>query len=164
MIVSEGLRQLINSPTRYGNVLDLVYTNSDYVAARGVLDIALSDHLLIYVTRKKLKTKTTSKIFLGRTYKNYDKGLFQEQLLDRDWAEMYSKGSAQETWDYMSDQIRHVIDWMCPIKRMKIRDRGEPWLSHELIELIIRVGNWLKNRALLLIGNGRSASGMILKL
>ena len=137
-----GLKQLIDSPTRQGNILDLVYTNSDFVAAQGVQDLILSDHSLIYVTRKKFKVKHASKIFLGRSYKNYDKEVFQEQLSRKDWTEMYSAKSTQEAWDFMLNQITSVIDDMCPIKRMRIREGNEPWLTNELREMILD-----KNRA-----------------
>ena len=32
--------------------------------------------------------------------------------------------------------IRNTIDKMCPLKEITIKDRGDPWLSHELIEMI----------------------------
>ena len=46
-----GLRQLIKHPTRYSkdknSILDLIYTNSDFIYDSGVCDVNLSDHQLI---------------------------------------------------------------------------------------------------------------------
>ena len=52
-----GLKQLITSPTRVtettSSLLDHVLTNScDRVSQSGVIDIGISDHQIIYCTRK----------------------------------------------------------------------------------------------------------------
>ena len=48
-----NLKQLINTPTRHENIIDLIFTNSLTVSKYGVLDFAISDHELIYCTIKK---------------------------------------------------------------------------------------------------------------
>ena len=56
--MSTGLKQLIKEPIRYGTsntLIDLVFTNCDFVFESGVLDINLSDHEGIYLIRKKRK-------------------------------------------------------------------------------------------------------------
>ena len=55
-----GLRQLVNDTTRYSTVnttIDLIFTNSDCIANSGVLNVNLSDHQAIYVTRKKSRVR-----------------------------------------------------------------------------------------------------------
>ena len=52
--LNTGLKQLIDSPTRGRNIIDLVYTNSQDVANAGVLDLNISDHDLIFVSKKKV--------------------------------------------------------------------------------------------------------------
>ena len=39
-------------------------------------------------------------------------------------------------WEIMERMIRDNIDKMCPVKEMLIKDKGEPWVTRELIELI----------------------------
>ena len=39
-------------------------------------------------------------------------------------------------WEIMERMIRDNIDKMCPVKEMLIKDKGEPWITRELIELI----------------------------
>ena len=61
-----GLTQLVKSATRVtkstSTILDHILTNSvDNIFQVGTLDIGLSDHQLIYCTRKKFKEKTHSK-------------------------------------------------------------------------------------------------------
>ena len=60
-----GLEQLISTPTRVtknsSSILDHILTNStDRVSQSGVIDTGLSDHQLIYCTRKITRTKFNS--------------------------------------------------------------------------------------------------------
>ena len=73
-----GLDQLITGPTTLDSKIDLVYTNSDCVQTAGILDFSLSDHNPVFVTRKKIKTKTHSQMFYDRSYAKYDKDMFEE--------------------------------------------------------------------------------------
>ena len=64
-----GLKQLINKPTRIAKhsstLLDHILTNSDgKVSQSGVTDIGLSDHQMIYCTRKIVRTKSNGKTFI----------------------------------------------------------------------------------------------------
>ena len=66
-----GLHQLIHSPTRYalGNTcIDLIFSNCNCIRESGVIDVNISDHQNVLVTRKneaKLKIETN---FTGRSY------------------------------------------------------------------------------------------------
>ena len=72
-----SLKQLIKSPTRItenkSSLLDHVLTNySEKISQSGVIDIGVSDHQLIYCTRKVLHPKTNShKQIKIRSLKNY---------------------------------------------------------------------------------------------
>ena len=57
-----GLRQVISTPTRItenkSSLLDHILTNTyENVPQSGVIDIGLSDHQLIFTTRKKINDK-----------------------------------------------------------------------------------------------------------
>ena len=51
--LNTGLRQMINTPTRGANIIDLVYTNSQDISRAGVLELNISDHDLIFISKKK---------------------------------------------------------------------------------------------------------------
>ena len=88
-----GLKQQIKEPTHISfrngvstkTRIDLIFTNSDLISQALVLDLNLSDHLAIMVTRKKMYTKPGKFEFKGRSYRNYDKELFQDRLTGLDW-------------------------------------------------------------------------------
>ena len=48
-----SLSQLITDPTRHGNTIDMIFTNSNHISSSGVMDVFISDHELIYCSRKK---------------------------------------------------------------------------------------------------------------
>ena len=81
-----GLKQLIHHPTRItcntSSLIDHILTNSeDKISQSGIIDVGLSDHQLIFCTRKLTKTKTgTTKYINSRSMKNYTKELLKEKL------------------------------------------------------------------------------------
>ena len=83
---SYGLKQYINGTTRYGrnnSCIDLIFSNSEYVSAAGILDLNFSDHQVVYMTRKKLKPSNEKIKFTGRSYRNRD---IMERIIDKDKA------------------------------------------------------------------------------
>ena len=59
LLAKKALRQIITQPTRTAaqpSMIDLIRTDSDYIKRSGVLDINMSDHLPVFILRKKVKT------------------------------------------------------------------------------------------------------------
>ena len=79
-----------DKPTRYSllrdTCLDLIFTNSDYIANSRVCNLNLSDHELVFFTRKKITIKQDKITFSGWSYKNYNKNTFIRELLNQNWA------------------------------------------------------------------------------
>ena len=135
-----GLRQLIKHPTRCSNdknsILDLIFTNSDFIYDNGVCDINISDHQMILTTRRKISTKKMKCYFIGRSYRNYNKVNFQNKIRDSDWSGYDSKTTVTDKWKKMLKIIYECINDMCPIKSFSVRKEKEPWITPQLIELI----------------------------
>ena len=73
----------------------------------------------------------------GRSYKNYDKEIFQNNLSDKDWTEFFRTDDAHKAWDIMQIHILSELDVMCPLKSFRIRMSKDPCLTNELVERII---------------------------
>ena len=134
-----GLKQLISEPTRYGNkpsTLDYILTNSDCILDHGVKHLNLSDHELVYAVRKKLKIKYNTINTFGRSYKNYNKDNFQQLLLDHDWSDLQELTDPNEYWRVLLDGITSEIEKLCPLKKMVLKDYGDPWMSREIVEVL----------------------------
>ena len=144
-----GLRQLIKDPTRFSHnknsCLDLFFTNSDIIAKSGVCNSNISDHQMILLTRKKIKLIKQKCSFTGRSYRNYNKELFQEKIKQLDWTFLDNNLSVQEQWDNWLTNINKVLDDMCPSKTFNIKQVKQPWISPRLIELIKDKDKALKN-------------------
>ena len=102
----------------------------------GAIDLNISDHSMILLTRKRTpKTKKKCE-FIGRSYRNYDKNIFQNNILNSDWSKYDNALTADEKWKEFETITRLCIDQMCPTKHFKIKQEKEPWLTPQLIELI----------------------------
>ena len=136
-----GLSQIIDQPTRYSalnppTLIDHLYTNSTTISNSGTFSLNISDHELIFITRKKCKIRKEKATFKGRSYRNYDKAQFQAKLRDNDWDEFYDLNDVDEAWDYMLDIVEESIDFFCPTKEIKIKKLKEKWVTQELLEFI----------------------------
>ena len=135
-----GLRQLIKKATRYSHTknscIDLFFTNSDIIAKSGVCNVNISDHQMILLTRKKIKFHKQKCNFTGRSYRNYNKDIFQERIKQSDWTFLDDNIDVQIQWEKWLSIINNILDEMCPLKVFKIKQLKQPWITPRLIELI----------------------------
>ena len=139
MARSLGLRSLIKSPTRLSTTnscLDQIFTNCDVVANAGTLNCSVSDHIGIFVSRKKGPAKSDRVRFEGRSYRNYVKEDFQGQLIDANWEVFYNEQDPETCWRIMAGIILKYIDIMCPLKTFNVKANMDPWITNELLEEI----------------------------
>ena len=143
-----GLRQLIKTPTRYSkdknSLLDVIFTNSDFISRCGVSDVNLSDHQLVLTTRKKIKIKKNKCTFTGRSYRNYNKNDFQNDIINADWASFDNDHTVTGKWKEMLGIILKSIDIMCPVKVFRVKQEKEQWITPPLLELIKDKDNAMK--------------------
>ena len=86
--------------------------------------------------RKKEKSIQQKLTFLGRSYRNYDREGFQENLANSDWNGFYTAQDVDQAWEYLQKTIKKEIDLMCPLKNIKIRKVKDPWITNDILELI----------------------------
>ena len=122
-----GLRQLIRDSTRPSlhrdSCLDLIITNSDAIDKAGVVDVNISDHLLVHCTRKQLKLSRVMCNFIGRSYRNYNAETFQRNIREANWEEYDNSRTVTGKWKILENIIRDNIDIMCPLKTFKIKQK-----------------------------------------
>ena len=79
-----GFNQLITQPTRIDqnneSCIYLIFSNCDYIAKAGVYSLNISDHELVYCTKKRKSPIHTKKDLVGRSYRNFDKNIFANLL------------------------------------------------------------------------------------
>ena len=136
------LSQKVTLPTRLNNTIDLIYTNAEHIMNAGVMDIFLSDHSLVYCTKKKVKQHCEYNTFEGRSYRNYNRDTLLEYLNGIDWNVYWSLTNPNDCWLFLYNNINLCLDTMCPVRKRKNRINNNPWLSDEILECIHE-----KNRA-----------------
>ena len=136
----KGLLQYIKEHTRISSTtstcIDLCFSNTNMLAKAIVCDVAISDHELILVTRKKGPTVKVKCAFYGRSYRNFDKTQFKNKLSEYNWDNLQDINNVDRKWAYLHKTISDILDEMCPIKKFKINKIKQPWITPQLLELI----------------------------
>lgn len=92
------------------NTIDVFLTYSTIVTSHGVINYNILDHLAIYLTLKKSKQLYKSTTFIGRTYLNYDKTLFQHRLFYTNWGRFFALHDVKDAWDFFFNIILRESD------------------------------------------------------
>ena len=138
-----NLTQLIKTTTRHGKnkntCIDLIFTNMEHVISAGVLDTIISDHLPVFIIKKKQKVPSSTSSIRARTYVNYDKTTFQEDIRWRpNWGNLWEidKNEPEKMWDVILETIQEVANKHCPFRNMTIREDTPHWLTKEIFSEI----------------------------
>ena len=135
-----GLRQIIKSSTRVTNrsssLIDLIFTNirPALINGAGVLNVAISDHMPVYVRKKAKRHKHPKTIITSRRYGSYSKELFGRFLFDNlRWKEFWNiNQDPNRLWLVFSDILQHSIDALCPVRNIILRADQLPWIDKDL--------------------------------
>ena len=84
------LLQLIKEATRSdgksSTLLDVIFTNSQYVSKSGIINVNISDHVPVYMLKKKEVVYKPRVPFVGRSYKNYKIDTLRQDIEEGDWS------------------------------------------------------------------------------
>lgn len=135
-----GLRQLITKPTRFSvqtaNILDLIFTNSDHILCSDTWETSFSDHQPIYLIRKKARTKIKRTNFRCRTFNNYVKVDFQQDLVNYDWSELFEIECPNQAWLLLYGVILEFANKHCPFRQFTSKRELPEWLTNEILEFL----------------------------
>ena len=131
-------KQLISEPTRVTEntrtLIDHFYTtNPQNIISKGVSVVSISDHYLIYGTRKFKTNKENDKIIEYRDYKR-----FNEQIFLHDLKNCFSNFGLDNqcnpniSWQIWKNNFFQIWDKHAPVKRRKVGAKGLPWLTSDL--------------------------------
>ena len=130
------LRQLITENTRLGStklsILDHIYSNSEHIISKGTGMLNISDHMLIYVTRKKAKSYKKVEYYYKRKINSENIPKFVNDLITHNWNDFYSSNNTDEMWNKMTQILTNYADIYFPIKKYKKKTKSIIWLDFEL--------------------------------
>ena len=122
-----GLKQLIKHPTRItchtSTLIDHIITNcEEQVTQSGVIDTSLSDHQLIFCTRKIKRVKTNNhKQISFRPLKNYSMENFERELKNIAFSNYEKFSDVNSAYNDIVNKNTQVINNLAPYKTIKVK-------------------------------------------
>ena len=144
-------RQLITNFTRVTDksaTIILCNSNStSKISQSGVIPVGLSDHSLIYCTRKTLKGQINKhKPIKIRSLKKYNASLCISHLSNINWNELVSSHyDVNMAWCRFKETLISILDKVAPIKEVRLKQRTEPWMNSKILNDIRERENLLHN-------------------
>ena len=128
-----SLKQLITCPTRVTcnttSLIDHILTNSsEKIFQSGIIDCGISNHQLIFCTRKQAKFNKHNNVFL-RSLKHYTVNTFVEKLQKVNFSnyERFSCIDATNT-DFLNNLMK-VVNEIAPSKEIRIKNNMQEWFD-----------------------------------
>ena len=141
---SYSLQQLILVPTRIAEntaaLFDHVLTNSPQkIIQSGVIELNLSDHELIYCTRKTTKFKSNKHNELNiRSMKNYAIENSVEHLNKIDFQNYKTYSCINMAYLDFITMLIDVVNSLCPSIKIRIKGNTKPWFDSEVISIVYK--------------------------
>ena len=115
-------------------------TNSaDKVSQSGVIDLGLSDHDLIYCTRKTSlpKSHKHNEIFV-RSLKRYSAEKFLEILREIVFPNYLTYTCVNDAYSDFIYRFVEAINFIAPSKKIRVKANSKPWFDNKIVSGIQR--------------------------
>ena len=131
------MTQIIKEPTPItcstSSLLDHILTNSsEKISQKGVIDVGISDHQLIYCTRKikRIKHNMHNQIQV-RSLKKYSAEIFTNALKTVQFPNYNIFSNVNVAYADLLNKISDTID-VAPIKEIRIKNSTQKWFDNEI--------------------------------
>ena len=144
-ILSRGVMVLNNLPTRNydsftqpESCLDLLFSNrQNKIISHETITPTFSDHALLKLTRRTKELKHHKTFISTRTYTNYDKFTYQNEIQNHPlYIETFYINDPIEIASNIQSMIRESIDPLAPIVRLQLKEKRGANISDEAKELL----------------------------
>ena len=132
--------QLIHEPTRVtkdsSTLIDHIYTtNTEHIRTSGVTPLEISDHHMIYLTRKFKQPKTFHRhIEINyRSYKTFNENAFRQDLELAPWSVLDMEDDPNDAWTTWRTLYNEVLDQHAPLKTRRIKSNSAPWINDSIL-------------------------------
>ena len=137
-----GLEQLMKSPARVTcSTLSLIHhlltTFQERVSHKGIIDVGLSDHQLIFCTRKFLHTKIgTHKQITFCLLKNNNAEAYEEAV-NRVYFRNYENfGDMNKAYEKFIQKLMTIYDKLAPFRTKQVKVNSQEWFDGEVLASI----------------------------
>ena len=138
-----GLSQLITEPTRVTptskTLIDLCITNSpEKVTNSGVIHLGISDHSLVFMTRKVHYNRNCPRTIEMRQFKHFQKSNFLSDLEQMPWSNVDLCSDPNDMWQEWKQMFVNCMDKHAPRKLKRISKKRAPWITRGLLHKMHR--------------------------
>ena len=102
-------------------------------------NIGLSDHQLIYCTRKITRTRLNAHKYVKmRSLKYYSEDLYVKKLKEIDFPDYSNFKDINEAYSDFTEKVASVTEEIAPIKEVRVKSNSQDWFDAEINEEIER--------------------------
>ena len=136
------MKEIIQEPTRItsttSSLREHTLTNAGWeISQKGVIDVRLSDHQLIYCTRKILRTKANMHNQIRvRSLKKYTPELLIKELKKINFPKYNIFSNVNIAYLDLVEKILSVVDKIAPFKDLRIKNNTQDWFDDEVAKAI----------------------------
>lgn len=134
-----GLEQVITEPTRLTagrcSLIDIIMTNITNISSRGCVNNNLSDHLPVFICKKRVVKDKEFVYIRKRSMRHYDVDTFSLNLQQLDWSVMRLLDDVNIAWKMLYEGILIEIDKLCPYREFKVNKNRPAWYGSTLCNL-----------------------------
>ena len=136
-----GLKQLIQSPTGVtcttSTLIDHILTSApSSVFRKRVTNVGVSDHQLMFSTRKisRIKTGGDHKNLNFSSLKNYTADYYIETLKQVEFPNYENSGDVNEAYSNFFQKLMTVVDKIAPYNIKRVKGNTQNWFDGEVLE------------------------------
>lgn len=116
------LEQLIKESTRVTErsqtLIDHVMVNrNEMYHQNGVIELGVSDHSLIYTSRKKLKVEYDTEYVWTRSYRSYNDEMYERDIANADWSPVLNASNVNVAVNQFYRIILEIIEKHAPDRK-----------------------------------------------
>ena len=141
LLCHHNLTQIVDTPTREGNILDLIVTKLEALYSKPVIIAPLgsSDHNIVKCSAKTNVLRTDNKTIKKniRSFPTSARAAFGRWCCSREWfSDAESKNSATALASSFTNELNSAVDRLFPSKVIRIHNSDKPWMTPALKKLI----------------------------
>lgn len=116
-------------------MLDVILTNCKNIVHSGVINYGISDHLPVFLVKKRQHIISEHEYIHKRSFKNYDIDTLAERLCELDWTILDLLVDVNLAWSMVYKGLLKLVNDMCPFKNFKVRKDRPIWYNSTLLNL-----------------------------
>ena len=115
-------------------IIDHILTNScEKIVNSGVIDLSLSDHQMIFCTRKLMRQKFNfHKHIKCRSLKKYTPDMFVEELKSVNFPNYENFNSLNDAYSNFMSLFMAAINKVAPLREIRVKNRSHEWFDGEI--------------------------------